>query len=232
MFVHILLCCSVQQRPYNREIPHLRSCSVCLNMVQNNNTIRELESSIRIVTLTKATLYTVYCSIWIFIFRSNIAPRLPPNILQEESSISRRSQMDLLNSQPSVLRSSCEIPLNRAPTPSHSELHYTSHRALPHVLYKSMSSNNIPPPPAPFYSGRGTPQQMRPWRYPSSSTTRPVGLPYSISQQSLSCRAGCHCQCDSSRKQVSDFHSLFRKQVSCFTFFIYSKTGEFHCFFV
>jgi hypothetical protein len=140
--------------------------------------------------------------------------------------------MDLLNSQPSVPRSSCEIPLSRAPTPSHSESYYTSHRPLPHVLYKSMSSNNILPPPAHVYSGRGTLQQMRPWRYPSSSTARPVGLPYSISQQSLSCRAGCHCQCDCSRKQVSDFHFLFGRQMSCFTFFIYSKTGEFYCFLV
>lgn len=126
--------------------------------------------------------------------------------------------MDLLNSQPSVPRSSCEVPLNRAPTPSHSESYYTSHRPLPHVLYKSMSSNNILPTPPPFYSSRGTLQQMRPWRYPSSSTTRPVGLPYSISQQSLSCRAACHCQCDGSRKQVSDFQSLFGKQMSYFTF--------------
>jgi hypothetical protein len=130
--------------------------------------------------------------------------------------------MDLINLQPSVPRS-CEIPLNRAPTPSHSEPYYTSHRPLPHVLYKSMSSNNILPTPAPFYCSRGALQQMRPWRYPSSSTTRPVGLPYSISQQSLSCRAGCHCQCDCSRKQVSDFQSLFEKQMSCFTVFYLLK---------
>lgn len=139
---------------------------------------------------------------------SLISCRLPPNVLQEESSISRRSQVDLLNSQPSVPRSSCEIPLSRAPTPSHSESYYNPHRPLPHVLYKSMSSNNILPPPAPLYFSRGTPQQMRPWRYPSSSTTRPVGLPYSISQQSLSCRAGCHCQCDCSRKQSGEGSSL------------------------
>jgi hypothetical protein len=120
--------------------------------------------------------------------------------------------MDLLNSQSSVQRSSCELPPNRAPTPSHSEMYYTSQRTLPYALYKSMSSNNIVPPPAPFYSGRATPQHLKPWRYPSSSTTRPVGLPCSISQQSLSCRAGCHCQCDSSRKQVSDFHSCLRSR--------------------
>jgi hypothetical protein len=130
----------------------------------------------------------------------------------EESSNARRSQLDLFNSQPSMMKSSSDIPLNRAPTPSHSELHYNSHRVVPSVLYKSISSNMLPP----HYPSRGTVHQTRPWRYPSSSTTRPVGLPYSISQQSLISRAGCQCQCDSFRKQVSRFVSLFRKHVAVF----------------
>jgi len=127
--------------------------------------------------------------------------RFCPSVL-EESAISRHSQMDLSNSQSSVPRSSCEIPVNRAPTPSHSEIHSTSHRALPLALYKSMSSNNIRPPPPTYYTGRATVQHTRQWRHPNSSTVRPIGLPYSISQQSLSSRVCCQCQCDSNRKQV------------------------------
>ncbi|KDR20115.1 uncharacterized protein LOC110829337 isoform X2 [Zootermopsis nevadensis] len=133
--------------------------------------------------------------------------RYPPSVL-EESSISRRSQIDLLNSQQSVLKSSCEIPMTRTLTPSNSEPYYTSHRAIPIGLYKSMSSNNIPPPVVPYYPGRITQLQMRPWRYPSSSVARPVGLPYSISQQSLNSRVGCQCQCDSNRKQSGEGSSL------------------------
>jgi hypothetical protein len=125
-------------------------------------------------------------------FCSNISLRSPPSVL--------RTQMDIVNSQPSVLKSCSDIPLTRTSTASHSEFHYTSHRVRPPGLYKSMSSNNIPPPPATLHPARWTNTQ-RPLRYPSSSSTRPMGLPYTISQQSLNSQ--CQCQCDCSRKQVS-----------------------------
>jgi len=127
----------------------------------------------------------------------------------EELSTARRSQLDLSNSHPSMMKSSSDIPLNRTPTPSHTELHYNSHRVIPSVLYKSVSSNILPP----HYPSRGAVHPTRPWRFPINSTTRPVGLPYSISQLSLNSRTGCQCQCDSIRIQVSCFVSLFRKSI-------------------
>jgi hypothetical protein len=156
----------------------------------------------------------------IFIFCPNVALRFPQSVLMEESSTARRNQVDLLNSQQSIMKSSSDIPLNRTPTSSHSEPHYNYHRVMPPALYKSISSN-IPPP---HYPSRWAVHQTRPWRYPSSSTTRPVGLPYSISQQSLNSRAGCQCQCDSIRKQVSRSVSLFRKYM---TVFMCLEKGEF-----
>jgi len=127
----------------------------------------------------------------------------------EELSTNRRSQVDLSNSHPPMMKSSSDIPLNRTPTPSHTELHYNSHRVMPSVLYKSISSNMLPP----HYHSRGAVHPTRPWRFPISSTTRPVGLPYSISQLSLNSRTGCQCQCDSIRIQVRCFGSLFRKTI-------------------
>jgi hypothetical protein len=132
--------------------------------------------------------------------------------------------MDLVNSQPSAMKSSCELPLSRAPTPSHSEPHYTSHRPPSTGLYKSASSNNIPSP-VHYYPGRGGQLPTRPWRYPSSSVSRPVGVPFSISQQSLSSRVACQCQCDGSRKQVSFFVLLPWKWPKSFYFFV-SEKGE------
>ena len=154
-------------------------------------------------------LFMVSCLSSIFIFCSDCALRSPPSVLMEELSTARRSQMDLLNSHPSMMKSSSDIPLNRTPTASHSELHYNSHRVMPSVLYKSISSN-IPPP---HYHSRGSFHPTKPWRFPSSSTTRPVGLPYSVSQLSLNSRTGCQCQCDNIRKHVSCFVSLCRKSV-------------------
>jgi hypothetical protein len=142
-----------------------------------------------------------------FAFCSDGTLRSPPNVLMEELSTTRRSQVDLLISHPSMMKSSSDIPLNRTPTPSQTELYYNSHRVMPSVLYKSISSN-IPPP---HYHSRGAVHPTRPWKFSSSSTTRPVGLPYSISQQSLNSRTGCQCQCDSIRIQVSSFVSFFRK---------------------
>lgn len=138
-------------------------------------------------------------------FPESLIPyRFPQSVLMEESSTARRNQVDLLNSQQSIMKSSSDIPLNRTPTSSHSEPHYNYHRVMPPALYKSISSN-IPPP---HYPSRWAVHQTRPWRYPSSSTTRPVGLPYSISQQSLNSRAGCQCQCDSIRKQSGEGSSM------------------------
>jgi hypothetical protein len=119
-----------------------------------------------------------------------------------------------------MTKSSSDTPLNRTPTPSQLELHYNSHRVMPSVLYKSISGN-IPPP---HYHSRGVVHPTRPWRFPNSSTTRPVGLPYSISQQSLNSRAGCQCQCESIRIQVSRLVSLFRE--SSIVLFCLEK-GEF-----
>jgi hypothetical protein len=142
-------------------------------------------------------------------FCSDCTVRSSPSAVMEELSTARRSQVDLPNSHPSMMKSSSDIPLNRTPTPSHSELHYNSHRVMPPLLYKSISSN-FPPP---HYQSRGAVHPTRPWRFPSSSssTTRPVGLPYSISQQSLNSRTGCQCQCESIRIQVSRLISLFWK---------------------
>ncbi|KAJ9588928.1 hypothetical protein L9F63_017806 [Diploptera punctata] len=56
--------------------------------------------------------------------------RYPQGVIQQDSPTSRRSPMDLVNTQPGGR-----------------ELQYSSNRALPLALYKSMSSNNIQPPP-------------------------------------------------------------------------------------
>ena len=154
-------------------------------------------------------LFKVWCLISIFTFCSDCTLRSPPSALIEELSTARRSQVDLLSSHPSMMKSSSDIPLNRTPTPSQTELHYNYHRVMPPMLYKSVSSNILPP----HYHSRGGVHPARPWRLLSSSTTRPVGLPYSISQQSLNSRTGSQCQCDSIRIQVSRFISLFRKSI-------------------
>ena len=157
----------------------------------------------------------------------------------EELSTARRSQVDLLISHRSMMKSSSDIPLNRTPTPSQTELHYNSHRVMPSVLYKSISGN-IPPP---HYHSRGGVHQTRPWRFLSSSTARPVGLPYSISQQSLNSRSGCQCQCDSVRIQVSRFFfflvsekynctSLLRKEKVSSSFLCFAAGEKTLCYFV